>query len=106
MDFLIEPKQLLEEARRGDVVIVDARKAADYASGHIPGAVNFSTYDTFVLDTRAEGLAAFAREVAARYAAAGVSSNRPVVLYEMDTGMRAARDAWILQYLEIGRAHV
>ena len=99
MEFLIEPKDLLEEARSGDVVIVDARKPADYASGHIPGAINFSTYDTFALDTRAEGLAAFARDVAARYAAAGVSSNRPVAIYEMDTGMRAARDAWILQYL-------
>ena len=99
MEFLIEPKELLEAARRDDVVIVDARKAADYAKGHIPGAINFSTYDTFVLDTREEGLSTFARNAAASYAAAGISSNRPVVLYETDTGMRAARDAWILQYL-------
>jgi len=99
MDFLIEPKELLETARRGDVVIVDTRKAADYAAGHISGAVNFSTYNTFALDTRAEGLSKFARDVAALYAAAGVSSNRPVVVYEADTGMRSARDVWILQYL-------
>ena len=99
MDFLIEPKALQEEARRGDVVIVDTRKPAEYAAGHIPGAVNFSTYDTFALDTSREGLAAFARDMAARYAAAGVSSGSTVVLYEMDTGMRAARDAWILQYI-------
>jgi len=99
MDFLIEPKELLAQAQRGDVVILDTRKPAEYASGHIPGAVNFSTYDTFALDTRAEGLAAFARDLAARYAAIGVSSNRVVVLYEADTGMRAARDAWILQYI-------
>jgi thiosulfate/3-mercaptopyruvate sulfurtransferase len=37
--------------------------------------------------------------MAARYAVAGVSIGRQVVVYEMDTGMRAARDAWILQYL-------
>jgi thiosulfate/3-mercaptopyruvate sulfurtransferase len=99
MDFLIEPRELLEQARQSDVLIVDTRKPAEYAKGHLPGAINFSTYDLFALDTRAEGLSAFARDVAARYAAAGVSKNRPVVLYEGDTGMRAARDAWILQYL-------
>jgi len=99
MEFLIEPKELLEEARRGDVVIIDTRKPADYAAGHISGAVNFSTYDTFALDTGVEGLSAFARDMAARYAAAGVSSGRLVVVYEGDTGMRAARDVWILQYL-------
>lgn len=99
MDFLIEPKQLLEEARRGELFILDARKPADYAKGHIPGAVNFSTYDTFALDTSPEGLASFARDMASAYAAAGVSSGRPVAVYEADTGMRAARDTWILQFL-------
>ena len=99
MDFLIEPRELLEQARQGDTVIVDTRKPDEYAKGHIPGALNFSTYDIFALDTRAEGLAAFARDMAARYAAVGVSGGRPVALYEADTGMRAARDAWILQYL-------
>jgi len=99
MDFLIEPQELLEQARQADFLIVDTRKATEYARGHIPGAINFSNYDTFALDTRAEGLSAFARDMAARYAAAGVSGNRSVVLYESDTGMRAARDAWILQYL-------
>jgi thiosulfate/3-mercaptopyruvate sulfurtransferase len=99
MDFLIEPRELLELARQSSIAIVDTRKASEYARGHIPGAINFSTYDLFALDTRPEGLSAFARDVAARYAAAGVSGGRPVVLYEEDTGMRAARDAWILQYL-------
>ena len=99
MDFLIEPRQLLEEARGGEVIIVDARRPADYAKGHIPGAINFSTYDVFALDTRAGGLAAFARDMAVRYADAGASAHRAVVVYEEDTGMRAARDAWILQYI-------
>ncbi len=99
MDFLIEPRELLEQARQSDVLIIDTRKPAEYTKGHIPGAINFSAYDIFALDTRADGLSAFARDMAARYAAAGVSRNRPVALYEGDTGMRAARDAWILQYL-------
>jgi len=99
MDFLIEPRELLEQARQTDVVILDARKPAEYAQGHIPGAINFSAYDHFALDTSAAGLSAFARDMAMRYAAAGVSNGRPVVVYEMETGMRATRDAWILQYI-------
>ena len=106
MDFLIEPREWMERAAQADVVIVDARKPAEYAKGHLPGAVNFSTYDHFALDTSAAGLSAFARDMAARYAAAGVSNNRPVLLYEADTGMRAARDAWILQYLGHPRVHL
>lgn len=108
MEFLIEPEQLRDEARDGEAVIVDTRKPADYAAGHIPGAINFSTYDIFALDTRADGLAAFAQDISTRYAQAGVSSQRPVILYEQDTGMRAARDAWILQYLghqRVGMLH-
>jgi len=99
MDFLIEPRELLEKTQQGDVLIIDARKPAEYAKGHIAGAVNFSTYDIFALDTRPEGLAAFVRDMAARYAEIGASNRRAVVIYEEDTGMRAARDAWILQYL-------
>ncbi len=99
MDFLIEPRELLEQARQSAVVILDTRVPAEYAKGHIPGAINFSAYDLFALDTSAAGLSAFARDMAARYAAAGVSNSRAVAVYEMDTGMRAARDAWILQYI-------
>jgi thiosulfate/3-mercaptopyruvate sulfurtransferase len=106
MDFLIEPRQLLDEARGGDLVIVDTRRPADYAKGHIPGAINFSTYDLFAMDTRADGLAKFAQDMAMRYADAGASAHRAVVLYEEETGMRAARDAWILQYIGHSRVRV
>ena len=61
MDFLIEPGELLEQARQSDAVVVDTRKPAEYAKGHIPGAINFSTYELFALDTRAEGMTAFFR---------------------------------------------
>jgi thiosulfate/3-mercaptopyruvate sulfurtransferase len=104
MDFLVEPRELQDEARKGDVLIVDCRKPADYAREHIPGAINYSTYPVFATDTRAAGLSAFAREVAPGYADAGVSTTRAVVVYDDDTGMYCAREAWVLQYL--GHARV
>src|SRR5262245_32912155 len=98
--FLIEPGALRDEIARGDApLIIDARAAASYAQGHIEGAVNFSTYDQFALDTRPEGLAAFADDMGLRYLGTGISNIRPMVVYEDDTGMRAAREAWILQFL-------
>jgi thiosulfate/3-mercaptopyruvate sulfurtransferase len=99
MDFLIEPRDLEQEARSGAVVIVDCRKPSDYAKGHIPGAVNFSTYATFATDTAPAGMSAFARDLAPRYADAGISTTRTAVVYDDDTGMYSAREAWILQYL-------
>ncbi len=98
--FLIEPATLREEIARGDApLIIDARGAAAYAQAHIESAVNFSTYDQFALDTRPAGLAAFAQDMGTRYLGTGISNLRPVVVYDDDTGMRAAREAWILQFL-------
>jgi len=99
MGILIEPAELQALGQSDEVLILDARRPADYAKGHIPGAVNFSTYDEFAMDTRPDGLSKFASALAARYAGVGVSKFRPVVVYEDDTGMRAAREAWILEYL-------
>jgi thiosulfate/3-mercaptopyruvate sulfurtransferase len=104
-ECLIDPGALRDEMARGELpLIVDARGPAAYAQGHIAGAINFSTYDHFALDTRPEGLAVFARDMAERYLGIGISNMRPVVVYEDDSGMRAAREAWILQFL--GHRHV
>ena len=103
--ILIEADALRREIEQGEMpVVIDARQPAEYAKGHIPGAVSFSTYDIFALDTRPDGLASFAREMGTRYLGAGVSNLRTAVVYDEDTGMRAAREAWILQFL--GHAQV
>lgn len=106
MDVLIEPAELQALAQDEELLVLDVRRPADYAKGHIPGAVNFSTYDDFALDTRPAGLSAFTSGLAARYAAVGVSKFRPIVVYEDDTGMRAAREAWILEYLGLSRVRL
>ncbi len=96
-DFLVEADEL--RAGLGSVTLIDARTEQAHAAGHIPGASFLSTYHCFVPDTEATGMAAFVADVVPRYATAGVSHDRPVVIYEDETGMRAARELWILQYL-------
>lgn len=99
MNFLIEAGELLQAGAGPAPLLLDTRKPEAYARGHLPGALNLSSYDRFVKSTGAGDLAAFRDEMAAQYAAAGVSHQRPVVVYEDDTGMRAARELWILEYL-------
>jgi len=80
-------------------LLIDTRKPDAYARGHLPGAVNLSTYDSFVKSTRPADLAEFRAQVASLYGAVGATRERPIVVYEDETGMRAARELWILEYL-------
>mgnify|MGYP003748768553 CR=1 FL=1 len=97
--FLVEADALraLDAARRP--LLIDARTPEAFAAGHLPGARFLTTYGVFAVDTTPAGLAAFREDVVARYAAIGVDAERPIVVYEQATGMRAAREAWILEWL-------
>lgn len=97
-DFLIEPSAL-DAALATGAVLLDARKAGEFKHGHIPGAMPLTTYDVFVPNTSIEGMKAFAEAMASRFSSAGVTNERPVIVYEEDTGMRAARELWILEYI-------
>lgn len=95
--FLIEPSEL--RFRDKEVLLIDSRRPDQYADGHIPGAIQLSTYDLFVKSTSQIGLGRFQRSLETIYREAGVESTRPVVVYEEQIGMRAARECWLLQYL-------
>jgi thiosulfate/3-mercaptopyruvate sulfurtransferase len=97
--FLVEPEALLATFNGLDGLIIDARSPEAYAAGHIPGAISVSTYDYFVPNTKPEGMRAFANQAAALYGAAGISLDTPLVVYDDDTGVRVARECWLLEYL-------
>jgi thiosulfate/3-mercaptopyruvate sulfurtransferase len=97
--FLVEPQSLLTAFTNLDGLIIDARSPEAYAAGHIPGAISVSTYDYFVPNTKPEGMRAFASQAAALYGAAGIGLDTPLVVYDDDTGVRVARECWLLEYL-------
>lgn len=97
-DFLIEPDELAK-LLGGNAIILDTRKYEDFKKGHIPGALPFSTYDCFAEDTRLEGMKPFIEAMANRFMIAGVTLERPVIVYDDDTGVRAARELWLLEFL-------
>ena len=102
--FLVEPKTLLTTFTGLDGLIIDTRSPEAYAAGHIPGAISVSTYDYFVPNTKPEGMHAFANQAALLYGAAGITLNTPLIVYDDDTGVRVARECWLLEYL--GHRHV
>jgi thiosulfate/3-mercaptopyruvate sulfurtransferase len=95
---VIEPVAL-ERALASGGVLLDVRKPGEFKKGHIPGAMPLSTYDSLVVDSSLESMRRFARSMADRFASAGVRLDRPVIVYDEHTGMRAARELWMLEYL-------
>jgi thiosulfate/3-mercaptopyruvate sulfurtransferase len=77
----------------------DLRPAEEFARGHIPGAVHLDLWGVSLIDTSDAPLRAFMWMIGHLFALRGVSSDRPVVVYEHDSGMRAARAFWFLDYL-------
>jgi thiosulfate/3-mercaptopyruvate sulfurtransferase len=80
-------------------LVIDLRPADQFAAGHIPGAVHLDLWGVSLIDTSDAPLRAFMWMIGHLFALRGVSPDRPVVVYEADSGMRAARAFWFLEYL-------
>ena len=87
-----------------NLCIIDVRPAEDYAAGHIPGATHFDLFGLSLIDTSAAPLKAFMFMIHHVLELRGVSEAKEVVFYEENSGMRAARGVWFLEYF--GHPHV
>jgi thiosulfate/3-mercaptopyruvate sulfurtransferase len=96
-EFLVDAKWLA--ANRGEVVLIDTRAPADYWAGHLEGALNFDPFPFHHSDTSEAGLREFRGQLAWIFSALGITGNETVVFYENDSGMRATRGAWALEYM-------
>jgi thiosulfate/3-mercaptopyruvate sulfurtransferase len=74
------------------------RPAEDYAKGHIPGATHFDLFGLSLIDTNDAPLKAFMFMIHHVLELRGVSEAKEVVFYEDNSGMRAARGLWFLEY--------
>ena len=95
--FLIEAEELLSDHTSN--LIIEARYEEHYAAGNFSGAIHFCTYDQFVRSTSPIGLSRFQSSMAGTYCKIGVDPHKSVVVCDEKTGMRAARDCWMLQYM-------
>ncbi len=98
-DLLISTESLAERlATAGSPLLLDLRPAEQFALGHIPGAVHLDLFGLSLIDTSPAPLAAFLWMIGHLLASRGVEPNRAVVVYDEQSGIRAARAFWFLEY--------
>src|SRR5437762_10997417 len=90
--------QLQSKLGSPNLCIIDVRSAEDYAQGHIPGATHFDLFGLSLIDTTDAPLKAFMFMIHHVLELRGVSEAKEVVFYEDNSGMRAARGLWFLEY--------
>jgi thiosulfate/3-mercaptopyruvate sulfurtransferase len=98
----------LARALEGDAkpLVIDIRPPEDYATGHIPGAVHLDLWGLSLIDTDPGPLKAFMWIIDHLFNLRGVNATTPVVVYDEQSGMRAARAFWFLEYFGHPRVQV
>ena len=96
--LLATPKSVKENLDEKSQLVIDVRSTADYMRGHIPGAVHFEIYGISLNDSRTEPLEAFMWMVSYLLAHRGVDYDKSVVFYQENSGFKAARGFWFLEY--------
>lgn len=108
---MLNPNEFLAQAAALQAVIVDVRTPAEYASGHIPGALNLPLFSnqervavgtTYVRVGRDQAVELGLELVGPRLAeltrqAKAIANSRPIFLYCWRGGMRSGSMAWLLK---------
>jgi thiosulfate/3-mercaptopyruvate sulfurtransferase len=79
--------------------LIDLRPAEIFAHGHIRAAAHLDLWGVSLIDTDEAPLRAFMWMIGHLFSLRGVTPDCPVVVYEDDSGIRAARAFWLLEYL-------
>ena len=96
--LLMTPEQLETKIGEPNLCVIDVRPAEQFAQGHIPGAVHFDLFGLSLVDTTEAPLKAFMHMIHHVLELRGVSESKEVVFYEENSGMRAARGLWFMEY--------
>jgi thiosulfate/3-mercaptopyruvate sulfurtransferase len=106
---LLDPEQLSERLKGGDVIPIDTRDPDSYKAGHIPGAVNAHDIFTYLSTSTPEGQEELRTKFAGIFGDAGLSGKELAVVYEqsMNTGFgQSCRGYFLLKFLGYPRAAV
>lgn len=95
--YLITTPELA--SRLNDVTLIDLRPAEDFAVGHIPGSTHVDIYGVSLDDSAEAPLNSFLAIFRVLFGSRGVRADRPVVIYDHESGERASRAVWLLAVL-------
>jgi thiosulfate/3-mercaptopyruvate sulfurtransferase len=79
-------------------LVLDLRPPEAYTAGHVPGAHHLDLWGVSLVDTDAAPLKAFMWMIEHVLQLHGVDASTPVIVYDEQSGMRAARAFWFLEY--------
>ena len=99
--LLVTPKELSEliggaGARRP--LLLDLRPPEAYTAGHVPGAIHLDLWGVSLIDTDPAPLKSFMWMIEHVLQTHCVDATTPVVVYDEQSGIRAARAFWFLEY--------
>jgi thiosulfate/3-mercaptopyruvate sulfurtransferase len=97
--FLVDAAWLTRNAGRDDVVLIDTRLPKEFWAGHLERARHLDPFPFHYYDTSPKAIGEFTAQSEWIFSTLGITGRETVVFYENDAGMRAARGAWILEYL-------
>jgi thiosulfate/3-mercaptopyruvate sulfurtransferase len=106
---LLDPRELADHLKKGDVIPIDTRDPDSFDAGHIPGAVNAHDIFTYLATSTPEGRRELQTKFAAIFGDAGLSGKELAVVYEqsMNTGFgQSCRGYYLLKFLGYPRAAV
>ena len=89
---------LCDKRNKKKMVIVDVRNFAEYAQGHIPGAINVDLMHFHWHDTSKPGISQFNKQMRILLSNLGLTKGMLVIFYENVSGPTAARGVWLLSY--------
>ncbi|MFQ5915760.1 MAG: sulfurtransferase [Nitrospinota bacterium] len=104
--LLWTPDRLRKALGDENTLVLDVSPTHEYVAGHVPGAVHLDLFGLSVNDTRSQALASFFWMMGGLFGSRGVSHDRTVVVYDADTGVRATRGFWFLEYFGHEDVHV
>lgn len=108
--LLITPAALADRLRDDELagrqapLLLDGRPAEAFATGHISGSVHIDLWGVSLIDSDPAPLRAFLWMIHHVLAQRGVREDRPIVLVDQVSGLRAARAFWFLEFF--GHRHV
>jgi thiosulfate/3-mercaptopyruvate sulfurtransferase len=105
-EFLVDARWLADHRSDPNLILVDTRPPADYWAGHLEGARHFDPFPFHHSDTSEGSLREFRGQLEWIFSALGVTPAATVVFYENDSGMRATRAAWALDYMGHPRVRI
>ncbi len=86
-------------SRLTGVTLIDLRPAEDFAVGHIPGSTHVDLYGVSLNDSSEAPLNSFFAIFRVLFGSRGARADRPVVIYDHESGERASRAVWLLAVL-------